>query len=291
VKLHRELLHCLVLVALVLPVAADDKISDQDLQNEYGGKVLTLRQRYWGPKLQFDASGSLVGSGEIGPWTVAGQVRVRDITVKNGAVRIRGQRLFLFYDPASKTLRDAGTLAKDDPARKLFRVKIDEWAAKAGKVEIGIETGAAEPTMVDVTRSINAVFLASGEALTDAVPVYWRKWLDPKSVPPQDRSAADESSKTVYRIGGGVLPPHVKYNPDPPYSNLAREAGYQGTTLFSLVAGEDGVPRHIRVFRPLGMGLDEEAERVVETWRFDPATKDGKPVPAALMVEVNFRLY
>jgi len=291
VKRRRQLLRGLALIALVLPAAAYDKSSDQDLQNEYGGKVLTLRQRYWGPKLRFDASGSYVGSGETGAWTLAGQVRVRDIDVKNGVVRIRGQRLFLFYDPATKTLRDAGTLPKGDPATKRFRDKMDDWVANQGRVEIDVETGESEPTMADVTRSMNAVFLAPGEVLSDAVPVFWKRWLEPKSAPSNDTPKLEDGSKPTYRVGGGVLPPHVKYEPNPVYSEVARQAKYQGTSVLWLILGDDGVPRHIRVARPLGMGLDEEAVRAVTAWKFDPATKDGKPVPVMINVEVNFRLY
>jgi TonB family protein len=290
-KLRRQLLHGFALIALVLPAAAYDKTSDQDLQNEYGGKVLTLRQRYWGQQLHFDATGSFVGSGETGPWTIAAQVRVRDIAVKNGKLRIRGQRLFLFYDPASKSLRDAGTLPKGDPARKRFRDKMDEWVASVGKVEIDVETGESEPTMADVTRLMNAVFLAPGEVLSDAVPVFWKRWLEPQSAPSNNTSKPEEGSKPAYRVGGGVLPPHVKYEPNPVYSEVARQAKYQGTEILWLILGDDGVPSHVRVQRPLGMGLDEEAVRAVTAWKFDPATKDGKPVPVMINVEVNFRLY
>lgn len=290
-KLPRRFFHGFALIALLLPAAAFDKTSDQDLQNEYGGKVLTLRQRYWGPQLHFDASGNFVGSGETGPWTVAAQVRVRDIAVKNGRVRIRGQRLFLFYDPASKTLRDAGTLDKGDPARKLFRDKMDDWVASVGKVEIDIETGESEPAMADVTRSMNAVFLAPGEVLADALPVFWKKWLEPQSTPSNNNANPEDGSKRVYRVGKGVLPPHVKYDPDPVYSEVARQAKYQGTCILWLIVGEDGMARHIRIQRPLGMGLDEEAVRAVTAWKFDPATKDGQPVPVMINVEVNFRLY
>ena len=58
-----------------------------------------------------------------------------------------------------------------------------------------------------------------------------------------------------------------------------------------LVLGADGSPRNIRIAKPLGMGLDEEAVRAVSDWKFDPATKDGTPVPVMINVEVNFRLY
>jgi TonB family protein len=291
VKLHREFLYACALIALILPAAAYGKISDQDLRNEYEGKVLTLRRPYWGPRLHFNSAGDPSGETSIGSWTIAGQVRVRDIALKNGVLRIRGERLFLFYDPASKTLRDAGSIPKDDPAKHLFGVKINEWAAKVGKVELELETGESEPSAAEVTKSMNTVFLAPGEVLTDAVPVFWKKWLDPQSEPSNDAANPQEGAKPTYRIGKGVLPPSAKYNPNPAYSGVASEVRYQGTNVLSLIVGADGSPMSIRISRPLGMGLDEEAVRAVSTWKFDPATKDGTPVPVMINVELNFRVY
>jgi len=59
----------------------------------------------------------------------------------------------------------------------------------------------------------------------------------------------------------------------------------------SVVVGPDGQPLDIKVARSLGHGLDEKAIDAIKTWKFEPATKDGKPVPVQLMIEVNFRLY
>jgi len=39
------------------------------------------------------------------------------------------------------------------------------------------------------------------------------------------------------------------------------------------------------------MGLDEKAIEAVRRYRFNPALKDGVPVPVEIKVEVNFRLY
>jgi protein TonB len=41
---------------------------------------------------------------------------------------------------------------------------------------------------------------------------------------------------------------------------------------------------------PLGLGLDDKAIAAVSQWKFDPAQKDGKPVAAAIGVQVEFKL-
>lgn len=95
----------------------------------------------------------------------------------------------------------------------------------------------------------------------------------------------------AYRVGGGVSAPKAVYSPDPDYSEEARKAKYQGTVVLWLVVGSDGKPHDIRVQRALGMGLDQKAIEAVREWRFEPAKKDGQPVPVMINVEVNFRLY
>ncbi len=94
----------------------------------------------------------------------------------------------------------------------------------------------------------------------------------------------------VYRIGGGVSAPSLLSKVEPEYSEEARKAKFQGTVVLYVVVDEKGQPQQLRVVRPLGLGLDEKAIEAVQKWRFRPGFKDGKPVPVAATVEVNFRL-
>jgi protein TonB len=95
----------------------------------------------------------------------------------------------------------------------------------------------------------------------------------------------------VYRVGGGVSAPRAVYDPDPEYSEQARQAKYQGSVMLWAIIGPDGRPRNLRVARSLGMGLDEKAAEAVSRWRFEPALKDGRPVAVQISIEVVFRLY
>ena len=94
-----------------------------------------------------------------------------------------------------------------------------------------------------------------------------------------------------YRVGGGVSAPKALYAPDPEYSEEARKSKFQGTVVLWLVVDANGRPEQVRVQRALGMGLDEKAIEAVKLWKFEPAKKDGHPVPVMINVEVNFRLY
>ncbi len=94
----------------------------------------------------------------------------------------------------------------------------------------------------------------------------------------------------VYRVGGEVSAPVLISKTEPEYSEEARKAKYSGTVLLSLVVGADGLPRDIKVIRPLGLGLDEKAIEAVQKWRFRAGVKGGRPVATQATIEVSFRL-
>jgi TonB family protein len=90
---------------------------------------------------------------------------------------------------------------------------------------------------------------------------------------------------------GGVTIPRPIYMPDPEFSDAARKARHQGTvTLWVLLNAQGRIERE-RVYSSLGMGLDEQALATVRNWRFEPATRNGHPIPVQMYVEVSFRLY
>ncbi|HTS05929.1 MAG TPA: energy transducer TonB [Candidatus Eisenbacteria bacterium] len=95
----------------------------------------------------------------------------------------------------------------------------------------------------------------------------------------------------VFRMGSGATPPRAIYSPEPEFSEEARKAKYQGVCTLGVIVDAQGHPTNIRVLSSLGMGLDEKAIQAVKTWRFEPAMKDGHPVPFEIAVEVDFHLY
>jgi TonB family protein len=95
----------------------------------------------------------------------------------------------------------------------------------------------------------------------------------------------------VYHVGGGVSAPVVTYSVDPEYSDEARRAKYSGIVIVSLIVDAQGLPVHVHLARPLGMGLDERAIEAVRQYKFAPAMYQGKPVPVQVQIEVNFQIY
>ncbi len=78
---------------------------------------------------------------------------------------------------------------------------------------------------------------------------------------------------------------------EPPSNEFAQTTGVAGMALYHAVIGSDGKPGEIVVARPIGFGLDENAVDAIRKASFEPAVKDGKPVPVVLDLVVQFRIY
>ncbi|MGA9060343.1 MAG: energy transducer TonB [Terracidiphilus sp.] len=78
---------------------------------------------------------------------------------------------------------------------------------------------------------------------------------------------------------------------EPPSNQYAQDHDIAGMCLYHVVIGADGKPGEIAVARPIGFGLDENAVDSIRKALFEPAIKDGKPVPVMLDLVVEFRIY
>jgi periplasmic protein TonB len=95
----------------------------------------------------------------------------------------------------------------------------------------------------------------------------------------------------VYSPGRGIVPPVPIYAPEAEFSDEARRSKYQGVCLISIIVDTHGNPQNPRVVQRLGMGLDEKAIEAIRRYKFKPGTRDGKPVPVLITIEVDFRMF
>jgi TonB family protein len=58
-----------------------------------------------------------------------------------------------------------------------------------------------------------------------------------------------------------------------------------------VIVQRDGTVTFESFTRRVGYGLDEKALEAVRRWSFDPARRDGIPVPMRITIEVNFVLH
>jgi periplasmic protein TonB len=79
--------------------------------------------------------------------------------------------------------------------------------------------------------------------------------------------------------------------PEPEFTELARHKKFQGVVGMDVTVDSTGRVGNIKIVKPLGMGLDEEAVRTVKRWRFIPGQHQGQPVAISVYIEVDFHLY
>ena len=96
----------------------------------------------------------------------------------------------------------------------------------------------------------------------------------------------------TYRPGNGVTTPVPLNEVKPQYTSDAMRAQIQGTVWVECVVQPNGVCTDVHVVRSLDptFGLDREAVKAAQQWRFRPGTRLGQPVPVLVTIELSFTL-
>lgn len=90
--------------------------------------------------------------------------------------------------------------------------------------------------------------------------------------------------------GVEVLEPKLIESTQPAYPEVARKNRTQGVVVVDALIDERGVVQEVHVVRGQPDGLSEAAVAAVRTWRFEPATIEGKPVVVEYSLTISFRL-
>jgi len=109
-------------------------------------------------------------------------------------------------------------------------------------------------------------------------------------VPGGESSKGQPLAAGVYKPGDGVSAPVMVKEVRPQYNPEAMRAKIEGSVTLECVVQIDGAVGEVHVTKSLDPGLDEEAIKAVKQWRFEPGTKDGKPVPVRITLEMTFTL-
>lgn len=80
-------------------------------------------------------------------------------------------------------------------------------------------------------------------------------------------------------------------NLEPEYPKASKLQGEEGKTVLRVMVNALSFPETIEVKTSSGFeSLDRAAVDAVKTWCFNPATKDGKYVPASVLIPIVFQL-
>lgn len=252
-------------------------------------KPLFLRGCWHGDNLSFDHNGKPTQPYAPQSFTLSG-IDVAKVRLGPDSLEIQGQRVGLEF-------------GKRGPER--VRLK---WRHYNGKVVIRI---AVQPGQ-EFGQALSAVFAPDLPTLIPSMEQYWfevgKQYVrdstsDDQAADENTANAADTTSapppaapqgparRGPMHVGASVKPPVLLSQEDPEFTDAARGMRYSANVEVYLWVGSSGIPEHLMVKKPAGLGLDEAAMAAVATYRFRPATQNGVPVKVDLYVDVNFRVF
>ena len=234
------------------------------------GKALLLRGFPAADNLGYDTAGHLEGTPKTTDWTLAGINILKAAHPQPGTLDLEGVRVAVRWSPDAHEFQRHPL--NDDKMKLLVQVPPGATARQMEAIFAGIFAYGIDP------------------ALQRAMPPLWRHYFDTALAWPPDGL----TGQTVYPMYGQpnqpkeVTPPILAHKADADVTDAARHDKVAGAVQLSMVVDASGVPQRIAVTRPLGYGLDARAAEAMAKWRFNPAMREGKPVPAGIVVNLDF---
>jgi TonB family protein len=153
------------------------------------------------------------------------------------------------------------------------------------------------------------LFKLSLSDAVDGVPDYMSKFVpavwDAKAktfatCDPCSHGTPDQNSKSLVTVDfktqsapgyKTVKPPRLVWQVAPEIPDEAKKKALVTSVLIRIIVDTDGRPHDLWLVHAAGYGLDEEAIKAVSQYKFQPATGDNTPVPVAVNVDVNSRVF
>jgi len=254
----------------------------QELSSELVRHTLVLRNFYAGQKLRFDKDGALISGGTPGQLPSEGRVYVEALQLKPGQLVIRGERPIPIFDPASGQTTLLGLHQK---------------------IEVAILLPSDKPTSDAARELLDKVFLTPGETnalacSTDEEKAFreWALQAGFVSAKPGSEKSSNGPRQLCfpggsrgYLAGNGVIPPEALKTFDPAYPPGVARSHEDTSVVLALIVDSVGKPTSLVVVAGAATVFDLNAISAVRAWKFRPGSRQGRAVPTAIHVEVNFR--
>lgn len=303
-------------------------MTEDELRQLLLGKALFLRGGYLDNSLSFDEHGHLIGHSPQGSYTLSA-MQIDKVRLTKHKVELQGARYGLHFlgQLAYEDSTGAIDRVKITPKKKVVKITIDREIVVAPKKKKDKQKGQAKeagPAEASEAEQLKASIAAApsaerpadaksvttttspahaGQVLKDALNNVFAQGMDERMM-----AAMPEFWKLYYQAAASKAdyrpkdPAVMRQNTvdrkarllstfEPSSNEWAQANAVAGMALYHIVIGPDGKPEEIAVARPIGFGLDENAVEAIRKASFEPAMKDGKPVPVLLDLVVQFRIY
>jgi hypothetical protein len=156
--------------------------------------------------------------------------------------------------------------------------EVFDQAAITAVKQSSFETGKLGDKSVPVWIDVRVVFRANRSQTVPEVLITER------DLPVPDASRFEDKHHNPLPY----TPPFPIHTVDADFADPFTNHPYVQAAIVSVLVGEDGLPKEVRVVRGLGFGLDKKAEAAVWQYRFFPARKKGQSIAARKEVMVDF---
>lgn len=261
----------LLLGGFALAVGAEFPTTDQEaLRTQYVNKVLIFRKSYrMLDRLEVKADGTVAGKPRSGYWSMDGACQVKGLEFRKDAVILKCTKLWA-------NLKDDGQLHYF-PVSAALKGKTDY----PEKMDVVFRTAAAGESVAQMNERVNKIFLSEQEPKLAATPAPISAYIQKLSIQPDIDPAAGS--------GFDGTPPKPVSTPMPDLSREAQLVGQAGKESFVLLVDEQGKASVLAFTRLLQYGLEETTIDAVRDWKFQPAVKDGKPIPVRIAMDIEYK--
>jgi hypothetical protein len=279
-------------------------LNEVQLRQLLVGKTVYLRGGYLDNTLHFDDRGKLIDHSPQGSFTLC-MIQIDKLHVSKHKIEFQGQRYGLHFLDQAEDPTKAVDKVKITPKKKVVKISIDRTQIEKpkkkkekdknkpkepAKAMAPAASKSASPEYASrmLVDALDRIF-AQGidDRMITSMPDFWKLYYQAAAAKtayrPQDseifrQSTVDQKARLISTV-------------EPPSNELAQANGIAGVALYHAVIGTDGKPELIVAGRPIGFGLDESAVATIRKATFQPAIKEGKPVPVWLDLVVSFRIY
>lgn len=284
-------------------------ISEDQLKQQFAGKTFFLRGGYFDNDLHFDQRGQYAGNSPKASYTLS-LIEIDKVQLAKHKIELEGIRYGLHFLGAAPTEdpMQAADKVRITPKKKHVKIVIDRamvTAPKKKKSKSGGKNGTPPPTdsasavNPDITTSVTKA--QANEQLEQALDRVFSRGMDERMIASLPdfwqlyyQAAAKKSrpnDPSILRQSDVDQKARLLTTFEPPSNDFAQNAGVAGIAQYRVVVAPDGKPTEIAVGRPIGFGLDENAVDSIRKASFQPAMKDGKPVPVMVDLIVQFRIF
>ncbi len=143
------------------------------------------------------------------------------------------------------------------------------------------------PSLPIVT--ISATFVQSEKV--DSIVETFSPSLDFPKPPAETAKKSDKRNSNPPSYSSGLIAARPLKRRAPVYPTLARNKGYEGTSVFIATINPDGTIKDLQLSQTSGHAiLDKAAKEALRHWKFAPAKRNGTTVASQLRIPIVFRL-